>query len=227
MLSMRLKVPPQINQFVTRALDKNQAETLFKLLLKYRPEDKKEKKDRLKAEAEARAAGERRAQQSLQRPGDLCAYLQGVEERGGQQRSMSAARQMQVRRLWARGRCVPEADAGEVSIQRAWSLAALRLSIWCAAMQMQQQQQRNAQEWYTPSDDGVTIVARQHSVAARLMAAFICSMSSHTGMAEACRHRTDSWPSMYSVSSHCSVGSGCTRMSTLARTAAGWLKYSA
>jgi hypothetical protein len=56
-LSMRLKVPPQINQFVTRALDKNQAETLFKLMLKYRPEDKKEKKDRLKTEAEARAAG--------------------------------------------------------------------------------------------------------------------------------------------------------------------------
>jgi large subunit ribosomal protein L7Ae len=35
----------------------NQAETLFKLLLKYRPEDKKEKAERLKAEAEARAAG--------------------------------------------------------------------------------------------------------------------------------------------------------------------------
>jgi large subunit ribosomal protein L7Ae len=35
-LSMRLKVPPVLNQFVTRALDKNQAETLFKLLLKYR-----------------------------------------------------------------------------------------------------------------------------------------------------------------------------------------------
>jgi hypothetical protein len=37
--------------------DKNQAETLFKLLLKYRPEDKKEKAERLKAEAEAREAG--------------------------------------------------------------------------------------------------------------------------------------------------------------------------
>jgi large subunit ribosomal protein L7Ae len=56
-LSMRLKVPPQVNQFMTKTLDKNQAETLFKLLLKYRPEDKKQKKDRLKAEAEARAAG--------------------------------------------------------------------------------------------------------------------------------------------------------------------------
>ncbi|KAJ9505657.1 hypothetical protein QJQ45_026867, partial [Haematococcus lacustris] len=54
---MRLKVPPAINQFVTKTIDKNQAETLFKLLLKYRPEDKKQKRDRLKAEAEARAAG--------------------------------------------------------------------------------------------------------------------------------------------------------------------------
>ena len=46
-----------INQFVTKSVDKNQAETLFKLLLKYRPEDKQQKRDRLKAEAEARAAG--------------------------------------------------------------------------------------------------------------------------------------------------------------------------
>lgn len=56
-LSMRLKVPPSLNQFVTRTLDKNQAQTLFKLLVKYRPEDKKQKKDRLKAEAETRVAG--------------------------------------------------------------------------------------------------------------------------------------------------------------------------
>jgi len=56
-LSMRLKVPPVINQFVTKSVDKNQAETLFKLLLKYRPEDKAQKRDRLKVEAEARAAG--------------------------------------------------------------------------------------------------------------------------------------------------------------------------
>jgi large subunit ribosomal protein L7Ae len=56
-LAMRLKVPPVLNQFVTRTLDKNQASTLFKLLLKYRPEDKKQKRDRLKAEADARAGG--------------------------------------------------------------------------------------------------------------------------------------------------------------------------
>jgi len=56
-LSMRLKVPPALNQFVTRTLDKNQAQTLFKLLLKYRPEDKKQKKERLAAEAAAVQAG--------------------------------------------------------------------------------------------------------------------------------------------------------------------------
>lgn len=56
-LSMRLKVPPVLNQFVTRTLDKNQAESLFKLLMKYRPEDKKEKAERLKSEAAAREAG--------------------------------------------------------------------------------------------------------------------------------------------------------------------------
>uniref|UniRef100_A0A061SQ62 60S ribosomal protein L7a n=1 Tax=Tetraselmis sp. GSL018 TaxID=582737 RepID=A0A061SQ62_9CHLO len=55
-LRMRLKVPPALNQF-TKTLEKNMAETLFKLLLKYRPEDKVAKKERLLKEAEARAAG--------------------------------------------------------------------------------------------------------------------------------------------------------------------------
>ena len=45
-----------INQF-TKTLDKNQAESLFKLLLKYRPETKTEKRERLLAEAEARTGG--------------------------------------------------------------------------------------------------------------------------------------------------------------------------
>merc|ERR1712023_197388 len=53
-LYKRLKVPPPINQF-TRALEKNQAATLFKLLLKYRPEDKAQKQERLRAVAEAAA----------------------------------------------------------------------------------------------------------------------------------------------------------------------------
>jgi len=45
-LLQRLKVPPTINQF-TRALDKSTATQLFKLLHKYRPEDKKAKAQRL------------------------------------------------------------------------------------------------------------------------------------------------------------------------------------
>jgi len=51
-LKKRLKVPPAINQF-TRAIDKNQATTLFRLLSSYRPESKEEKKKRLGAAAEA------------------------------------------------------------------------------------------------------------------------------------------------------------------------------
>ena len=50
------QVPPALNRF-TRTLDKNMAETLFKLLLKYRPEDKAAKKERLLAAAAAREAG--------------------------------------------------------------------------------------------------------------------------------------------------------------------------
>jgi len=55
-LYKRLKVPPAINQF-TSTLDKPNAMALFKLLEKYRPEDKATKKQRLKAEAEAKVAG--------------------------------------------------------------------------------------------------------------------------------------------------------------------------
>jgi large subunit ribosomal protein L7Ae len=50
----RLKTPPSLNQF-NDALDKNQATELFKLLNKYRPETKKEKKERLKKQAAAEA----------------------------------------------------------------------------------------------------------------------------------------------------------------------------
>jgi len=45
-LKKRLKVPPAINQF-SRTLDKNQAQNLFKFLVKYRPETKDQKKKRL------------------------------------------------------------------------------------------------------------------------------------------------------------------------------------
>ena len=55
-LNLRLKVPPTVNQF-RRTLDKSVTGALFKLLNKYRPEDKGEKKERLQAQAEAAAAG--------------------------------------------------------------------------------------------------------------------------------------------------------------------------
>ncbi|KAF5339369.1 hypothetical protein D9611_009760 [Ephemerocybe angulata] len=53
-LNQRLKVPPAIAQF-SHTLDKNTATQLFKLLNKYRPESKQEKKARLEAAAAAAA----------------------------------------------------------------------------------------------------------------------------------------------------------------------------
>jgi len=55
-LYQRLKVPPSINQF-TQTLDQQTATQLFKLLHKYRPETKAEKKGRLTQLAEKKAAG--------------------------------------------------------------------------------------------------------------------------------------------------------------------------
>jgi large subunit ribosomal protein L7Ae len=55
-LSRRLKVPPAIHQF-SRTVDKNQAQTLFRLLSAYRPESKQEKKERLLKEAESDVKG--------------------------------------------------------------------------------------------------------------------------------------------------------------------------
>ncbi|KAL8232162.1 hypothetical protein R6Q57_001940 [Mikania cordata] len=55
-LKQRLKVPPALNQF-TKTLDKNLATNLFKMLLKYRPEDKAAKKERLQKKALAESEG--------------------------------------------------------------------------------------------------------------------------------------------------------------------------
>lgn len=55
-LLKRLKVPPSINQF-TSTLDRQTASQLFKLLDKYRPETKKDRKARLVQRAADRAAG--------------------------------------------------------------------------------------------------------------------------------------------------------------------------
>ncbi|KAL0763156.1 hypothetical protein Bca101_079307 [Brassica carinata] len=55
-LKQRLKVPPALNQF-TKTLDKNLATSLLKILLKYRPEDKTAKKERLLKKAQSEAEG--------------------------------------------------------------------------------------------------------------------------------------------------------------------------
>jgi len=55
-LKKRLKVPPAIHQF-ERALDKNQATNLFKLLSHYRPESNEEKTKRLKSAASTQVKG--------------------------------------------------------------------------------------------------------------------------------------------------------------------------
>jgi len=55
-LNLRLKVPPAIAQF-QNTLDRNLAAQSFKLLNKYKPETKAEKKDRLTKEATAVSEG--------------------------------------------------------------------------------------------------------------------------------------------------------------------------
>lgn len=55
-LLKRLKVPPSVNQF-SSTLDRQSASQLFKLLDKYRPETKKERKARLVKRAQERAEG--------------------------------------------------------------------------------------------------------------------------------------------------------------------------
>jgi len=56
-LMRRLKIPPAINQF-KRVLNSQHAHVLFKLMEKYRPEDRKAAKKRLLQIAERRAKGE-------------------------------------------------------------------------------------------------------------------------------------------------------------------------
>jgi len=58
-LNLRLKVPPAISQF-QNVLDKNSATQAFKLLNKYRPETKTERKDRLSKEAAAIGEGKKK-----------------------------------------------------------------------------------------------------------------------------------------------------------------------
>jgi len=74
-LLQRLKVPPTINQF-SRALDKSSATSLFKLLHKYRPESRIQKRQRLLKAAEAKASG----QQSTDKPKNTNVVRFGLSE---------------------------------------------------------------------------------------------------------------------------------------------------
>uniref|UniRef100_A0A1I8JBG7 60S ribosomal protein L7a n=3 Tax=Macrostomum lignano TaxID=282301 RepID=A0A1I8JBG7_9PLAT len=67
-LMKRLKVPPAINQFST-ALDKPAAAQVFRILEKYKPETKLQKKERLRQRAEQRAAGQ--ADEPTKRPNTI------------------------------------------------------------------------------------------------------------------------------------------------------------
>src|SRR6186713_2366196 len=58
-LNLRVKVPPAIAQF-SNVLDRNTAAQTFKLLNKYRPETKAEKKERLTKEATAISEGKKK-----------------------------------------------------------------------------------------------------------------------------------------------------------------------
>lgn len=66
-LSQRLKVPPAIAQF-SHTLDKNTATQLFKLLHKYKPESKHEKKTRLETAAKAKAENKEAGASDTKKP---------------------------------------------------------------------------------------------------------------------------------------------------------------
>jgi len=66
-LKKRLKVPPAINQFA-KPLEKNHAQNLFKLLVKYRPETKEQKKKRLLEAAKQEVKAESEEQKAAKKP---------------------------------------------------------------------------------------------------------------------------------------------------------------
>jgi large subunit ribosomal protein L7Ae len=66
-LKKRLKVPPAINQF-SKPLEKNHAQNLFKLLVKYRPETKAQKKKRLLETAQQEVKAESDEAKAAKKP---------------------------------------------------------------------------------------------------------------------------------------------------------------
>jgi large subunit ribosomal protein L7Ae len=75
-LKLRVKVPAAVNQFATKALKKDQATTLFKVLSKYRPETKKSRKERLQKQAAVQA--ENKEAKKAEKPAVVTYGLQEV-----------------------------------------------------------------------------------------------------------------------------------------------------
>jgi len=65
----RVKVPPSINQF-SKTLDKANATNLFKLLHKYRPETKAEKRSRLREAAKKKVSKPKEEKKKEEKKGE-------------------------------------------------------------------------------------------------------------------------------------------------------------
>ncbi|KAM9307089.1 large ribosomal subunit protein eL8 [Pholidichthys leucotaenia] len=123
-LYKRLKVPPAINQF-TQALDRQTATQLFKLAHKYRPETKQEKKTRLMARAEQKAAGKGDA--PTKRPPVIRAVttLPRSEDKGALAKLVEAIktnyndRYEEIRRHWGGGIMGPKSTARISKLEKA------------------------------------------------------------------------------------------------------------
>uniref|UniRef100_A0A665TNN5 60S ribosomal protein L7a n=1 Tax=Echeneis naucrates TaxID=173247 RepID=A0A665TNN5_ECHNA len=113
-LYKRLKVPPAINQF-TQALDRQTATQLFKLAHKYRPETKQEKKQRLLARAEQKAAG--KGDTPTKRPpvlraGALAKLVEAIKTNYND-------RYEEIRRHWGGGIMGPKSTARITKLEKA------------------------------------------------------------------------------------------------------------
>nr|ACI68996.1 60S ribosomal protein L7a [Salmo salar] len=115
-LYKRLKVPPAINQF-TQALDRQTATQLFKLAHKYRPETKQEKKQRLLARAEQKAAG--KGDTPTKRPPVLRAGVNTVTKLVEAIKTNYNDRYEEIRRHWGGGIMGPKSTARIAKLEKA------------------------------------------------------------------------------------------------------------
>uniref|UniRef100_A0A8D3ACQ4 60S ribosomal protein L7a n=1 Tax=Scophthalmus maximus TaxID=52904 RepID=A0A8D3ACQ4_SCOMX len=115
-LYKRLKVPPAINQF-TQALDRQTATQLFKLAHKYRPETKQEKRQRLLARAEQKAAG--KGDTPTKRPPVLRAGEGALAKLVEAIKTNYNDRYEEIRRHWGGGIMGPKSTARITKLEKA------------------------------------------------------------------------------------------------------------